>query len=138
MPYTTPTMTEFKAVFPAFASVQQATYDFWVARAERTVTETWGDDRSYLTMLLTAHLLVVAGQGDGTEAQMAAAGAGSFQRLKSGSLEVDRGTVSADVQRMGIYGQSTYGRQFWPYLRAFAGGPRVSSTGTQPLGHVPW
>lgn len=128
MTYTRATLEEFVAVFPSFAAVTETQYDFWAARAERVVTDAFGDDQLFATELLTAHLLVLAGLGTGAEAQMAAQGASSFTRIKSGTIDLDRGARAATSG----YASTSYGSQFLPLLKMYLGGPRVTGTGTLP------
>ena len=144
MAYLRPTLEEFVAVFPSFAAVTQAQYDFWVARAERIITGCFGEDQVYCTMLLTAHYLTLAGIGAGAESEMAAQGASSFTRIKSGTIELERGAPSSSGASMGEYGKSSYGQMLWPFLRACFGGPLVTATGTLGCvgsfqsGPLPW
>lgn len=128
MAYVRPTLEEFVAAFPSFAAVTQAQYDFWAERAERVVTDCFGDDQAYCTMLLTAHYLTLAGVGTGAEAEMAAQGASGFTSIKSGTIELTRGASGASSS-MGEYGKSSYGQMLWPFLRACFGGPLVTASG---------
>ena len=124
------TPAELKALLPAFAAVADATVQAWLDRAARLVTEAWPDsDRKHGEMLLAAHYMTLNGLGTGAEAEMAAAGASGFKSMRSGSLSLDRGDTSGG-DAMGEYGTTQYGRQFWPLLRVYAGGPRVTGTGT--------
>lgn len=126
----TATPAELKAMFPAFAAVQDDTAQAWLDRAARTVTTAWPEaDRKHGEMLLAAHLMTLNGLGTGVEAEMAAQGMGSFKSMRSGSLSLDRGEAG-DTAHMGEFGATQYGRQFWPLLRANAGGPRVTRSGT--------
>lgn len=127
MAYTRPTFEKFAGMFPAFSCIDEARYTDWVERAERTVTDCFGDDQDFATMLLTAHYLVTAGFGTGAEAEMAAQGMGGFTSIKSGSLSLERAKGDG-----GMFSGSTYGRQFLPYLRAAKAGPRVTGTGCAP------
>lgn len=136
MTYTRATLEEFQAVFPPFAAVTEPQYAFWATRAERIVTDAFEDDHLFATELLTAHYLTLQGLGTGAEAEMAAQGAPGFTRIKSGTIELERG--AATNASMGEYGSTAYGRQFWPLLRAYWAGPRVTDTGTLPRGGYPW
>lgn len=137
MPYTRATLADFQVAFPAFAAITEAQYDFWATRAERIVTDCFGDDQQFATMLLTAHYLERNGLGSGAAAEANAQGMGEFTRVKSGSLELERGTKAAGAS-MGEYCGTRYGRQLWPMHRACFGSPRVTSTGTIPCGGFAW
>lgn len=124
------TPADLKALFPAFAAVANEAVQAWLDRAARIVTDAWPEaDRKHGKMLLASHYMTVHGLGTGAEAAMAAAGASGFKSMRSGSLSLDRGDTSG-TDRMGEYGTTQYGRQFWPLLRIYAGGPRVTGTGT--------
>lgn len=123
------TPAELKAQFPAFAAVVDATVQAWLDRAARVVDDSWIEaDQKFAQMLLAAHLMTLNGLGTGAEAEMAAAGAAGFRSMRSGSLSLDRGDGSAH-KHMGEFGQTSYGRQFYPLLQANRGGPRVTATG---------
>ncbi|WP_426163091.1 DUF4054 domain-containing protein [Sandarakinorhabdus sp. DWP1-3-1] len=129
----------FRLSFPAFAAVLGATIDFWLTRAARSVDDSWTEgDREYGRQLLAAHLMTEQGLGIGAEAEMAAAGAGGFKSMKSGSLSLDRGDTGVAA---GAYGGTAYGRQFALLLRQNRGGARVTGTGVvvgvYPFGRMP-
>lgn len=131
MAYSPPNISEFKAIFPAFAAVSDEAYTFWSARAARIVDPIQAclaDDAALACMLATAHYLTQQGIGTGTESQMAAQGASGFKRLKSGSLELEKAD-NAGAANMGDWGTTSYGSQLYPMLKACVGGPRVTGTG---------
>jgi hypothetical protein len=137
MTYTRATLAEFSAAFPSFAAVTAPQYDFWATRAERTVTDTFGDDQAFASMLMTAHLLESNGLGTGAAAEAVAQGMSEFARVKSGTLELERGASAS--AGMGVFGATRYGRQLWPMLKAYLGGPKVMRSGTLPcVGAYPW
>lgn len=126
MPYTAPTAAVLKAQLPAFAAVADASIDLWLVRAARLVDESWPEeDFAFARMLLTAHYLTQQGLGAGAEAEAAAAGTSGFRRMKSGSLELERGQGDA----ISGFASTSYGRQFAELLRLVKGGPRVTSPG---------
>lgn len=128
MAYTSPTFEEFTAVFTAFAAAPEASFDYWLARAERVIDSDYGDDQLHATMLLTAHYLTLQGQGTGTEAEIA--GFANATRVKSGSLELSWG------QRQSL-DTSRYGNELKALVLTYKGGPRVTGTGTYPV-QQPW
>lgn len=131
MAYAPPSKATFVALFPAFAAVSDEAYDFWSDQAV-LITEPMeaclGERMDLATMLVTAHNLTLQGIGTGTDAQMAAQGAGSFTRIKSGTLELERSKNDA-AEGMGEYGATSYGQRVYPMLRACVAGPRVTGTG---------
>lgn len=63
MPYTAPTAAEFKARFPEFASVADATVDAHIAEATRWVDESWiEEDYQPAVRFLAAHQMASEGQ----------------------------------------------------------------------------
>lgn len=132
MPAATP--ADVKATLSAFAAVDDAVIRTWLDRAARIVDDSWAEaDRSHAQILLAAHYMTQVGLGSGAEAELGAAGALGFKSMRSGSLSLDRGdTKFAD--RMGGYGETQYGRMFWPLLRANRSGARVTSSGHAPVG----
>ena len=87
MAYVRPTKAEFTAIFTEFAAVSDTQFDYWIARAERVITDDFGDDQLHATQLLTAHYLTTQGLGAGVESQRASEFGGAT-RVKSGSLEL--------------------------------------------------
>ncbi|MBI1179108.1 MAG: DUF4054 domain-containing protein [Alphaproteobacteria bacterium] len=130
MPYTTPTPDDLRAVFPAFTDTPDATVEYWITRAERSVDATWSDgDRTHATLLLACHLMTLQGLGTGAEAEAAAAGASGYKVMQSGSLRLER-FDSGGSDKDGGFGATQYGRQFLALLRLNKGGPRITGTGT--------
>jgi hypothetical protein len=115
MAWVSPTATEFKARFPAFASVSDAVVNVVLAEAALQVDETWVSvgDFTLGINLLTAHILTLDGHGTGAEAEAAAAGTLGFKTMKSGNLTLERfsasesGSVSGDA-----LSQTSYGKRF--------------------------
>lgn len=127
MPYTPPTYAQFKARYPRFAAVPEATYDAFLPEALRQVDRTWTEaDYQPAVMLYTAHLLTLEGLGTGAEAQVNAQGAGGFKVMRSGSLTLERfsgkdgGAASSDP-----LDATSYGGQFKALRRQNLAGPRV-------------
>lgn len=130
MAYTAPAKATFIGVFPAFTAATDDQYTFWSAAAV-LVTEPLlaclGDSMDLATMLATAHYLAEAGIGTGAESQMAAQGMGGFKRIKSGSIDLERGEGSGSA---GAWGSTGYGARFLALASGCVGGPYVADTGT--------
>jgi hypothetical protein len=118
MPYDTPTPADLKTRFPAFAGVADPAITMALGEAQGRVDRSW-PERDYQPALLlyTAHILTLDGQGAGTEAEIARSGAGGFQRMRSGSLELDRGTAAASTGAGADLDQTSYGRRFREMVR---------------------
>lgn len=136
MAYTPPDKAAFIAIFPAFAAVTDDAYTFWSGQAV-LLTEPWQhclDARMDLaTMRATAWYLTDAGIGTGTESEMAAQGASGFKRIKSGTIELERGEAAAAADA-GAYGTNSYGIAFFAMMKPCVSGPRVTGTGHLPCG----
>jgi len=125
MTYTRATKSEFIAIFPAFSSVSDAAYDYWATRAERSVTDAYGDDQAHATALATAHYLVMQGIGSEADSQRWANFAGATS-VRSGSLSL---TWDAALKTTG----SRYGDEWRSLAVTLLGGPCVAGTGTFPV-----
>lgn len=116
MAYTAPTSATLKARYPAFASVADATVDYWLAEAAEDCAG-WSDSiRARGEMALAAHRMAELGIVTGA----VPAGVTSF---KSGSFSA---TVSDGVASRTGYDATVYGREFLQLARALFGGPRLA------------
>lgn len=126
MAYSVPTVADFKARYPAFATVSDATVGAFLAEGIEKVGVTWIDsDRRSAQMVYTAHLLTLEGLGESKEAQLA-----GFKSLSVGSLSLSRGEVSADAY--GTLGSTSYGQRFIELRRLSFPGIAVSSNAWAP------
>lgn len=120
MAYTAPTISDFKARWaPKFDTVSDVTIQSALDEAALQIDDTWIDQANFTLgrMLLAAHILTLDGHGTGAEAEVAAAGASGFKRMKSGQLELERFS-SADAGGDGsVLGSTSYGRRFLELLR---------------------
>lgn len=134
--YIVPTPATLKTVFPAFASVPDATVQFWINTAATMVDNTWFEtDYAMAIMLLACHYMVGVGLGTGAEAQVAAQGMAGFQTIRSGHLTLSRGMTSR--LEMGEWGSTVYGQQFYWLLRRNKPGG-VAAVGEACLNVHPW
>lgn len=116
MAYTAPTAATLKARYPAFASVADATVDYWLAEAAEDCAG-WPDSlRARGEMALAAHRMAELGIVAGT----VPAGVTSF---KSGTFSA---TVSDGVASRTGYDATVYGREFRQLARSVFGGPRLA------------
>lgn len=102
MAYTKPTLSEFRALYPAFDAVADITVQKWIDKGD-TETIAWPDtDRADAVMLFAAHRMSSSGLGRGA----VAAGVTSF---RSGAFSA---TVSdAAASRTG-FASTSYGRDY--------------------------
>jgi Protein of unknown function (DUF4054) len=132
--YANASASTLKAAFAKFASVSDATVEFWLERARRLVDQSWTEgDYAMGQMLLACHYMTREGLGTGTEAQIAAEGLGEFTSVKSGQFSFTRkensGDGSADAGSMSA---TSYGRQWLTLCRINRGGARITPTGSVP------
>lgn len=124
MAYTVPTPDDLKAMFPAFASVDDATVGAWLTRAQREVDQSWPEgDYSYALMLVAAHLMASNGIGIASELSGLPEG---VTDVHSGSFSMSISADAAKAASAGGYGSTRYGREFAALLKRVKGGPRVT------------
>jgi hypothetical protein len=118
MAYTAPTLAEFRALYPAFDAVGDATVQAWLDKGE-TETANWPDaNRDDGIMLYTAHRLTTQGLGSGA----IPAGVTSF---KSGTFSA---TVSDGLASKTGFAATSYGRDYIDLSKRLFGGPRLAWT----------
>lgn len=122
MAWTPPTVSTFKARFPEFASVEDATIEVVLAEAIGTVGEDWIErDRTPGVLYLTAHLLAV--QGVGVSVGTGSGGAavtGAIKSMSVGDVSLSFGGVAGSPSTGGaldIYRSTVYGQQYLSLLR---------------------
>lgn len=118
MSYTPPEIADFRARYPGFAAVADATVQVWLDEGG-IETAHWPDDnRPRAVMLYAAHRLTESGQGNGA----IPAGVTSF---KSGTFSA---TVSDGLASRTGFSATTYGREYLALMRRYFGGPRLAWT----------
>lgn len=108
MPYTTPTATELKTRYPAFASVSDTLVDFAITDANRFVDDSWfEDDYQQAIMALASHILVTEGAlGDATNTT------GLVKSEKLGDASVTYADVTGYSGAAMELATSAYGRAY--------------------------
>lgn len=118
MAYTKPTLATFRALYPAFAAVADATVEAWIDAGDAE-TEAWPDDnRASAVMLYAAHKMATQGLGTG----VVPAGVTSF---KSGTFSA---TVSDGLASKTGLSATSYGRDYLDLMRRDFGGPILAWT----------
>ena len=113
MAYTIPTLATFRALYPAFDAVADATVEAWLTKGD-TETARWPDtDRADAVMLFAAHRMTVGGLGTST----ASSGVTSF---KSGTFSA---TMTESAASRTGYGSTTYGLDYLDLMRRNFAGP---------------
>lgn len=131
MPYTLPTPTDLKTLYPAFTDAPDATVTANINMAALMVDTSWLEsDYQAGIVNLAAHYM--ASEGIGTSSDAKAVAAGGWSQIRSGSLSLSRGSTSGQVGDGSVYGSTVYGRRYLTLLRANKGGPRVTATAAWP------
>lgn len=118
MAYSKPTLATFRALYPAFAAVADATVEAWIDAGDAE-TEAWPDDyRASAVMLYAAHKMATQGLGTGA----IPAGVTSF---KSGTFSA---TVSDGLASKTGLSATAYGRDYLDLMRREFGGPILAWT----------
>lgn len=132
MAYVPPTPADLKAIYPAFASVDDAVVQTFLDRANGgDVDESWAErDFAPAIMAAAAHRMARAGHGTAPSAGGgAAAGVESF---KSGDVSIQFSSEAVKLAVSGGWGSSGYGQDYVELLMRNHGGPRVVGGGRIP------
>jgi hypothetical protein len=126
MPYTLPTATTFKAKFPTFAPVADATIDLAIAEAGSSVDTTWIErDYQPAILYLAAHIMtidgVLAAAVDIDDAS-SVINSGLVTEMKVGDVAVklasgSSGSGSGSGGSAFGYGSTAYGQRYLDLLR---------------------
>jgi hypothetical protein len=129
--YVKPSPQHLKQRYPAFASVDAGTIEYWLGDGERYVTTSWAEsDYAPALMAYAAHNMALGGLG--TDASAIAALPAGVTRIKSGSFEAALTDAAANARATGSFGATRYGQEFLAMLRRNRGGPLVMATGAIP------
>ena len=116
---TAPTIADFRARYPAFAAVADASVQIWLDEGFAEVT-TWADaDQPRAALAYAAHKLAEQGAGGATTAGVTSFKSGTFSASMS----------EAQANRTG-YAATVYGREFLDLARRSFAGPRMAWTPT--------
>lgn len=126
---TTPTIVEFRAVFPEFANATtypDAQLTYWLGIALQMLNvDRWGDLLSHGAYLLVAHNV---SQAATRAASMSLGGVVNAAGSKVTSKSVDKVSMSYDVtssaeEGAGNWNMTTYGQQYIRQARLMGAGP---------------
>lgn len=118
MAYVAPTLEDFRARYPAFDAVADATVQLWLDEGDNETSAFTDDTRPRAVMLYAAHKLAESGQGKGSIAQ----GVTSF---KSGTFSAS--LTDSAASRTG-FAATVYGREYLDLARRQFAGPRLAWT----------
>jgi hypothetical protein len=116
------TYDDFILLLPQFEDVNEATITAYLAEAAKTVDSSWGAEQDHAQILLAAHLMSMLGIGP----EKGAAALAGVKTIRSGSLTVEKD------DKLGDYGLTSFGKQYYPLLIGTRSGPRVTGTGNYP------
>lgn len=138
MAYTVPTAADFKAIYPDFAAVEDATVMAWINRVNgRDVDTSWLEaDFAPAIEAAAAHRMVLAkipGIAASAMAAYAAAGVTEFQSGRTFSVKFNDDVVKRAAS--GEWDATSYGVEYLALLRKNKGGPRVSSVPAPVCGY---
>lgn len=126
MPYTLPTVADFRARFPSLATVPDARVEYWLANHD-PVTDSWFEaDYQPAILELTAHNIVTNDEVPATGDTGSLAGVTSF---RSASYAVQFSERAANTALDGGYGSTKYGQRFKVHLRRNTGGAFLTGCG---------
>lgn len=120
MAWTTPTVAQFRSRWaPRFDAVTDPQIQYALDRAVILVDETWIEtDRTEGVLLYAAHMLTLDGLGTGAEAEAAAGGLSTFQRVNSGTFEFDRGSGAGAAAGNGsLLASTSFGRRLLELMK---------------------
>lgn len=131
--YAKPAPAHVVMKYPAFASVDAQTVQFWLTDAERYVTSAWSEgDYAAGLMALAAHNMDLAGLGaDNSVFGNLPAG---VSRIRSGSFDAAFTEQAANARLNGGYAATIYGQEYAALLARNRGGPLVAPSGVIPCG----
>lgn len=130
--YVDPTPENLVALYPEFGRVTRTIIEFYLTRAARYVDTSWTEgDFGYGRMLITGHLLTLAGQGTSVEATAIRDGSGEFRSMRIGPLGLERFDRSSGKVDLAT---TRYGREFRTLLRQNRSGARVTGSGVVTWG----
>lgn len=129
MPYTVPTLQDFRDRFPALSAVPDARVEYWLDHHEPVTTDWIEDDYQPAILELTAHNIVVNDEvpGSGSGGDLA-----GVTRFRSASMDVSFSDRAANALLDSGYDATKYGQRFRIFLRRSMGGPRLVGCAPRP------
>ena len=137
MAYTVLTPAAFKTAKPQFAAVDDATVQVYIDMAGRLVDTSWAEgDYTNAWIALTCHFMTLEGLGTDAVSRGFKAGAAYYSSIRSGNLSLTRYREMAGESTpfLDWLKSTPCGQYYALLLQLNRRGPRVVTTGIQPLG----
>lgn len=143
MTVATPTIADLKAAYPEFTAVADGVLQNALNEAATVVDSSWDDAVFPLAyMLYAAHVLVLGGNGTGSQAKLQAEMPFGVKRRRAGDTEIE---VFQTAPGGGVtfgssawYQQTPYGARFFLMQRRQFAGPRVYPSPIQDRARGPF
>lgn len=122
MPYTIPTVDQFRARFPNLSEQydDDALITLLIDEASGKVSTAWLEtDYQPAILYLTAHLLATDNTGEGEDVEIGAAGSGIKSESFGSGLSVTYGSdgvTDTTLSSSEMYGSTVWGRRFYQLL----------------------
>ena len=122
MPYTTPTVDQFRSRFPIFEDAEDELIEALLSEAASQIDTSWREaDYQPAIMYLTAHLLATDNSSEGDSVEFGGAGAGTIASESFGALSVSYATKSgsnaSNAAWAAEYETTEYGRRYLRLLK---------------------
>lgn len=120
MPYTTPTVEEFRTRFPIFGDASDELVQMMLNEAAGQVDQSWEEtDYQPAILYLAAHLLATDNSAEGGTVEVGASGAGNVTSESFGAISVGYGAGNnqGSLSSSDLYGSTVYGRRFLALLK---------------------
>jgi hypothetical protein len=119
MPYTTPSLAQFRARFPVFEDAEDPLIEALLAEAAGQIDTSWREvDYQPAIMYLAAHLLATDNSAEGEEVEVGGSTGGiASESWGSMSVSYDTSAKSATAASSSEWGSTEYGRRFYSLLK---------------------
>jgi len=121
MPYTVPTLQQFRSRFPIFDDKDDSVITALLDEASGQVDTSWRErDYQPAIMYAAAHLLATDNSGDGEDVEIGAAGGGQIVSESFGQMSVSYstgGSAAGSLSASERWGSTEYGRRYLSLLK---------------------
>lgn len=121
MPYTVPTLQQFRSRFPIFEDTDDGVIEALLIEASGQVDTSWREsDYQPAIMYAAAHLVATDNSGEGEEVERGAAGGGQIASESFGQMSISYSTGSSQPGSLSAserWGSTEYGRRYLALLK---------------------
>lgn len=119
MPYTTPSLEQFRARFPVFEDAEDGLIEALLAEAAGQIDQSWREaDYQPAIMYLAAHLLATDNSAEGDTVEVGGSTGGiASESWGSMSVSYDTGVKTSSAASASEWGATEYGRRFYNLLK---------------------